>query len=376
MKKIYTAIGLMSGTSMDGVDLSIIKSDGKNEYKVIDNKYFEYNKDLYQNLISLRGKISRSKDLQEYNEKIKHFEREITLFHARIIKNLLTELKIKIDFIGFHGQTIFHNADEGISRQLGDGELLSQLTQTKVIYNFRKNDLKNGGQGAPLTPIFHSLIEGHFNLKPVIFANIGGVVNVTTICDKGKLAATDIGPGMCLIDEWIKKKKKKKYDINGSIASKGKIDSVLNFALENFFYKEEYNDNKLYIKSFDTKDFDISFVRGLSIEDGAATLCEFTAKIIARYFFYINDKLNKNSKNISPIFLCGGGRKNNFLIERIKKNGVTIKFIDDFKIDGDFVESQAFAYLAIRSFLGFPISFPETTGVKTPCTGGILTKNF
>ena len=199
MGKIYTALGLMSGTSMDGVDASIIQTDGRSKYQAILNKYFEYPSSIYQNLIKLRDKIKSSKDLKKHQKKIRGVEKEITIFHAKVVNKTLKKTKKNVDFIGFHGQTIFHNADEKITNQLGDGKLLSKLTKKKVVYNFRNNDLKNGGEGAPLTPIFHQLLQNKFNIKAVSFYNIGGILNRTTISSGGLVTARDIGPGLSLI---------------------------------------------------------------------------------------------------------------------------------------------------------------------------------
>ena len=148
MGKIYTALGLMSGTSMDGVDASIIQTDGESKYKAILDKYFEYPSSIYQNLTKLRDKIKSSKDLKKHQKQIKSVEKEITIFHAKAVNETLKRTKTNIDFIGFHGQTIFHNADEKITKQLGDGKLLSKLTKKTVVYEFRQKDLKNGGEGA------------------------------------------------------------------------------------------------------------------------------------------------------------------------------------------------------------------------------------
>tara|TARA_B100000029_G_C17149656_1_gene805529 strand:- start:31 stop:489 length:459 start_codon:yes stop_codon:yes gene_type:complete len=149
----------MSGTSADGVDASVIQSDGDIEYEVILDKYFRYNQNIYDNIHSLKDKINDSKDLENLSREIQIIEKEITLFHANLVNETIKKFKLNIDFIGFHGQTIFHNAEEKISKQLGDGKLLSKLTKKNVIYNFRKNDIKNGGHGAPLTPIFHRLLK-------------------------------------------------------------------------------------------------------------------------------------------------------------------------------------------------------------------------
>jgi len=361
MGKIYTALGLMSGTSMDGVDTSIIKSDGNREYSIISDEYLEYNEEFYSKLINIRDKVFTENDLKRYSEEIQSLEREITLFHANIVNQILKKSKIEIDLIGFHGQTIFHDPNNKITKQLGDGNLLSQLTKKKVIYNFRQNDLLNGGQGAPLASIYHKLLaqtfkeEGKIKL-PIIILNIGGIANITSIKENYEMNSMDIGPGNCLIDKWMRVNSNKNFDSNGDIAKSGKVDKfILDQTIDNFYYNES---NKK--KSLDVNDFDISFAKGLSLEDGAATITELTADILSK------NLLNGN------VYVCGGGRKNKFLINSIqKKIENKISQIDELDIDGNFIESQAFGYLAIRSYLGLPISFPETTGCKKPCTGGV-----
>ena len=368
MSKSFFSLGLMSGTSGDGVDASIIQSDGDTEHKVISDKYFKYTQNIYNNIHALKEEINDSKDLLNLSKKIRPLEKEITLFHVNAVNEIIKESKSKIDLIGFHGQTIFHNAKEKISKQLGDGKLLATLTKKTVIYDFRKNDLKNGGHGAPLTPVYHKLLKKIFKIKDVTFVNIGGIANITILLDDSSMRGTDIGPGMCLIDRWVRQKVKKNYDKDGIIASNGKVDKEsLDLLLKNF-YKKENTLAKNLIQSFDTKYFDFSFVKHLSLEDGAATLTEFTSQII---FSVIKEKNLDKGK----IILCGGGRKNNFLIEKLKEKSISLKLIDEYGVDGDFIESQAFAYLAIRSFLKLPISFPETTGVDKPCIGGVVVKN-
>ena len=366
--KSYCSLGLMSGTSADGVDASIIQSDGDTEYKVILEKYFEYGQNIYENIHNLKEKINNSKDLVNLSKKIQPIEKEITLFHANVVNEIVKMSKSNIDFVGFHGQTIFHNAKEKISKQLGDGKLLSKLTKKTVIYDFRQNDLKNGGHGAPLTPIFHKLLKTKFRFKEVTFVNIGGITNTTTLWNDDNMSGTDIGPGMCLIDRWVRQKSKKYYDENGEIAKSGKVNKkALDQLLDNFYEKENIL-STTSIQSFDTKYFDFSFVKDLSLEDGAATLTEFTAQIIT-------SALKTADRNKETIILCGGGRKNNFLTKRLKEENRVIKLIDEYGVDGDFVESQAFAYLAIRSYLKLPISFPSTTGVSKPCSGGEIIEN-
>jgi len=361
MNNTFYSLGLMSGTSMDGVDASIIKSNGKDSFKTILNEYFKYNKDIYENLNIARDKISKSEDIKLLSDELELLEKKITLFHAEIVKKIIKKTDQEINLIGFHGQTIFHNSKEKISKQLGNGNLLSQLAKKIVVYNFRSNDLKNGGEGAPLAPVFHTIINKQLNNKTKLFLNIGGIANETVIEENGEFFARDLGPGNCLIDKWIRLNSNKFFDKNGNIARAGKINKIiLDQSLDKF-----YNNNISKKKSYDINDFDLSFVKDLSLKDGAATLTEFTAKIL--------------SKNISNhnIYVCGGGRKNKFLIQKIEeKINNKIKLIDDIGIDGDFVESQAFAFLAIRSYLKLPISFPRTTGCSKPLTGGVIVKNF
>ena len=240
------------------------------------------------------------------------------------------------------------------------------MTKKKVVYDFRQNDLKNGGQGAPLAPIYHKIVIENFKEKgkiklPIIILNIGGIANCTFINENFEITSMDIGPGNCLIDMWMRENSGKKFDKNGDTAKSGKIDKfILEQNIDNYYHNE--NNKK---KSFDTNDFDISFARGLSLEDGAATITELTADILSKKL------IDKN------IYVCGGGRKNKYLINLIQ-NKIKNKIfpIDKLGINGSYIESQAFAYLAVRSYLKLPISFPETTGCKEACSGGVIIENF
>ena len=375
MEKFYTSLGLMSGTSMDGIDASIIRSDGENEYESTFDEFFEYDQALYKDLVNLRNKINSANDIIVNSELVSEIERKITLYHAEICNKIINKSDHEVDLIGFHGQTIFHDASQKISKQLGDGSLLSNLLKKDVIYNFRANDIANGGQGAPLAPIFHNLIINKNKIElPVFILNIGGIANITIITSNKNddLISYDIGPGNCLLDEWVRKHTSYRYDLNGKAASIGKIDEIiLNQATENF---ENINKNKNL--SFDIKDFDLSFVRGLSYEDGLSTLTKFTSEIICDS---IIKNVKKDKTNKINLLVCGGGRRNLTLIENIRNklpNNINLDLIDDYNINGDFIESQAFAYLAIRSLLKKEISFVKTTNVKKSCTGGILVKNY
>ncbi len=381
MESIYTSLGLMSGTSLDGVDLSIIKSDGNKEFTPILDRFFEYDKNLINKIREIRGRISIPSDLDSFNKEIILIEKEITLFHANAVLETLKTSNVTVDLIGFHGQTIFHDTKKNVTKQLGNGNLLSQLTKKMVVFNFRENDINNGGEGAPLAPIFHNVIANKINDKfdtgfPINIINIGGITNVTlTIKDISgekinEIYAYDIGPGNCLIDEWIRKNSKYNYDDKGEIARSGKVDKlILNQALENFSVNLDYK------KSLDIKDFDIFFAKGLSLENGAATLTEFTAQMIADGINFITKEIPISN---NKLLVCGGGRKNKYLLECIKNNlkQIYLEPIDKFEMNGDYIESQAFAYLAIRSLKGMPISFPNTTRCKKPSTGGSIVKNF
>ena len=382
MEKIYTALGLMSGTSLDGIDLSVIDSDGESEFSLILDKYFKYDDHLVKKLLLIRDKISNSNDIVRYKDQLDEIERDFTLFNAKIINETLNSMSKNVDVIGFHGQTIYHNPSEKMSIQIGDGNLLSQLTKKKVVFNFRQNDLNNGGQGAPLTPIFHNMLANKvmrdFNQKfPINIINIGGIANITITVEQKKLwkskdmSAFDIGPGNCLIDKWIRKNSKKKYDEKGLLAKSGQTDElILNQALENFS-----NQTFSYENSLDVSDFDIFFAKGLSIENGASTITDFTAKLISEGIEYFHSKYSlKNNEWL----VCGGGRKNEYLIEKIQSHlkNINLKVSEKYNVNGDFVESQAFAYLAIRSIEKKPISFPSTTRCKKFLTGGIVVKNF
>jgi len=374
MQKKYTSLGLMSGTSGDGVDASILFSNGIDQFEVIKDKYFEYDQNIYKNFHTLKEVIYSLKDLKKYSKELLDLEKKITLFNAKVIKDISENRTI--DLIGFHGQTIYHNSREKISNQLGNGKLLYQLTKRKIIYNFRKNDINNGGEGAPLTPIFHQLIVDKVKLDlPIIILNIGGISNatyITSYSDTSGISSRDIGPGNCMIDSWIRKNSKNKFDIDGELASLGNRNNLLYEQALELFGNRMIEEKSL---SLDVNNFDISFIRGLSLEDGAATLTDLTAKIIGTS---LSVNATKIKNKICKVLVCGGGRKNKFFMKKIKENlskNLVIQSIDDYGLDGDFIESQAFAFLAIRSFLKLPISFPQTTGCLNSCSGGELVKN-
>ena len=364
MEKNLSALGFMSGTSGDGVDTSVIDSNGEDIIKIKYNRFDPYPISLSRKIHKIKESISKMQDLLKYSSDIEELEREITNFHLNIA--LKTSKDIYYDLIGFHGHTIYHNVDEKISKQIGLGAYLSKKTNKTVVYDFRQNDIKNGGEGAPLSPIYHlAIIRSLFTknkLKlPISILNIGGIANITEIDENFKISSRDIGPGNCLIDMWIRKNSEKLYDEYGNFAKKGKTDKfIFDQYLDNYYY------SKINLKrSLDTNDFDISFAKGLSLENGTTTITDLTSELL--------------SKNIgdNDIYVCGGGRKNSFLINSLKskiKNKIFL--IDDLNIDGDYIESQAVAFLSIRSYLGLPISFPSTTNCKEPSVGGTIARNF
>tara|TARA_B100000795_G_scaffold245404_1_gene210516 strand:+ start:340 stop:1455 length:1116 start_codon:yes stop_codon:yes gene_type:complete len=367
MKKLITAIGLMSGTSSDGIDASIIKSNGEDTLNLIGDFFFPYEEKIRFKIRRLKEKINKPLDLEINKIEIIDLEKQITILHSQATNLLIERLKVnksEVNLVGMHGHTIFHSFLNKQTKQLGDGNFLSKLVGLNVIYDFRENDLKNDGHGAPLVPVFHKLLQKKLKIKtPVVFVNIGGISNLTYLNKDDEMISFDSGPGNFLIDKLLqlKSNNKKQFDENGKIAFKGQIDkTILDSFLNNPYYESSPP------KSLDVNDFNLSSVRGLSLEDSITTLSELTSQTIV-------DSLNFFPQLPQEIILCGGGRQNKYIHERIKKksNISTIK-IDDYKMKGDFIESQAFAYLAIRSFLRKPISFPKTTGVLKPSTGGKL----
>jgi len=369
MKNLITAIGLMSGTSSDGIDASVIKSDGEDQVYFIGDYFLPYEERTRFKIRKLKEKTNTILDLEINVAEIANLEKEITLLHAQTINLLIEKLKLRkseINLIGLHGHTIFHSFRDKKTKQIGDAKFLSELTGLNIVCNFRKNDLKNGGQGATLVPIFHKLLQKKLKLKmPIIFVNIGGISNLTYLNEGDEIISFDSGPGNFLIDKILQLKSSNKiqFDEDGKIAFKGKVDkNILDSYLSDPYYES------LPPKSLDVNDFNLSSIRSLSLENSTTTLSELTSLTIVNALDFFDYKPKE-------IILSGGGRKNKYILERIKKLSNILTFnIDKYKINGDFVESQAFAYLAIRSFLKKPISFPKTTGVSKPMTGGELIK--
>ena len=349
----------MSGTSFDGVDVSLITTNGQDVYEVKDNLYEKFNDQLKSNLKTLKNSLKNYKDVEtiKENKLFIEVENQVVDLHIKLIKELILKSKEKINIIGFHGITLFHDAKNKYTFQMGNITKLSKNLKLPVVYNFRHNDLEHGGQGAPLAPIFHKLILNKLKLENKIFngiINIGGISNITYL-KNNRIFATDIGPGNCLIDEWCNKFYNINFDENGKISSRTKPDLIV---ANNFIDRFNFDKNL----SFDFNDFSISEFRNLDKDIGLSTLTFITANLILTFL---------NEKKISRVIISGGGRKNKTLMNYLGDRAVDI---DEFNFDGDFIESQAFAYLAVRSINNLPISFPETTGVNKETTGGVIKK--
>jgi anhydro-N-acetylmuramic acid kinase len=356
--EIITALGLMSGTSLDGIDVVLIKSDGQKINYHGAKKYYPYSPKI-KNLLAklINNKVN---SLLE----IKQIELEITKKHIVAVKDFLTKNKIdkkNIDIIGFHGQTILHNPKQGITWQIGNAQMLASETGIDVVADFRTKDIVFGGQGAPLVPIYHLALFADYK-KPVLVLNIGGVSNITYIENNQEenLIAFDVCFGNAPLNDLVKKKTDKDFDKNGLLASKGKVnqDFVKAVLALSYFKKQPP-------KSLDRNQFDeiIKKFSKLKMEDTLASLVFVIGQSVA-------NSLKLLPKKPLEILVCGGGRKNLAIMNSIK-NATQIKTtnIDNLKIgnnsiNGDFIEAEAFGFLAIRNLLNLPISYPKTTGIS------------
>ena len=240
MENLITSLGLMSGTSLDGIDASIISSDGEEKIEILDNKFVSYSSDFREKLSNYIKKIHSKEDISKNIQQYNKIQKELTLHHSKLALSFAENNNYKIDLVGFHGHTIIHRPELKYSIQMGDPNLLSRLLKLKVIFNFRKNDLNNGGDGAPLVPIYHLSLSKKLNLKnPSLFLNIGGISNFTYFY-KNEIISKDIGPGNVLIDNFLKKTKNLNFDKNGEIGAKGKIDkNLISKFIEYEFFKSK-----------------------------------------------------------------------------------------------------------------------------------------
>ncbi len=352
----FLAVGVMSGTSMDGIDISLILSDGKKSYKHIKSKFYSYKKSTKTILSKLVDSFSASKHslaLINGAEELVSFE-----YIFALKKFLKDENLLKIDLIALHGQTIFHDPIKKSSIQLCDEAKIKGIFNLPIVSDFRQKDLSLGGQGAPLTPIFHKLLMLESKMTPPLcFVNIGGISNITVINDKKHIYAYDTGPGMCLLDQYMFLKKKINFDKNGKQSLKGKINSkILNKLMSDKYFRKKNN------KSLDRNYFSLDPFMRLNFNDACSTISAFTAITITK---------EANRFNARYLILSGGGSKNKYVINLMKETFKgKILTAGNLNLNPDFIESQAFAYLGIRRIKDLPISFPSTTGVKYSVSGG------
>ena len=353
-------IGLMSGTSLDGVDAALLETDGEEVVRPGPGLTMPYDG---QTRALLRAALDTARDVAQgapIPHSIREAERVLTETHAVAVKALLQKTG-PVSLIGLHGQTILHRPEQHWTWQIGDGALLARLTGMDVINDFRSADVKAGGQGAPLMPLYHAALARKSRLtEPLVVVNIGGVAQVTYI-DGDTVLAFDTGPGNAPIDDWMQRHTGKPVDQDGVFARSGKVNqTALAKMLANPFFA------RTPPKSLDRMDFGMTAVNELSPADGAATLTAFTAAAIARAREHFPDPA-------ATWIVSGGGRHNTTLMAEIKArvNAPVLK-AEDAGWDGDGLEAQGFAYLAVRSKKGLPLSLPTTTGVQQPMTGGKL----
>ena len=363
--KIYAVIGIMSGTSMDGLDLSLIKTDGKNYTKIIFEKNYEYSFNYRKKIKKLIKNLPKTKFSQLLY--VKKNEKFITNKFLHYIKQFIKTIKpriINIDLIGLSGQTIFHNPNQKYSIQLASAKEIYKKLKIPIIANFRQNDLFYGGQGAPIGSFYHKNILDKINKKACII-NLGGIANITFANHK-KLISYDMGIANALVDDLCNYFYNKKFDKNGIFANNGKlIKSIFNkFKNDKYFTKK-------YPKSLDRNYFHLSFNELIKHNSNDAI---HTASMMA--VFSVISGLQFIREKINLVILTGGGRKNLFLTKNIKKElklkAIKLTNIEEYGFNGDMIEAQMFGYLAVRSLKKLPLSLPTTTGVIKPKTGGVM----
>ena len=362
MPEISKVIGLMSGTSLDGVDAALIETDGEDIARPLASLTIPYDAPTRA---QLRAALEEARGVEQgapVPYAIRDAEQRLTQAHAEAVRALLKKAGLAADqvaLVGFHGQTILHRPEKHWTWQIGDGAALARITGIDVVNDFRTADVRAGGQGAPLVPLYHAALARKTKLAPpLVLVNIGGVANVTYISGETVLAF-DTGPGNAPIDDWMHRHLGKPVDESGLFARTGKVnDAALTKMLSNPFF------DRLPPKSLDRLDFGSEAVEGLSPEDGAATLTAFTAASIARAREHFPEPA-------ATWIVSGGGRHNRFLMDQLRARvNAPVLAAGDAGWDGDAMEAEGFAYLAMRSKKGLPLSLPTTTGVKQPITGG------
>ena len=350
-RRLWRALGLMSGTSLDGIDVALVETDGRERMILGPAMTTAYPPEFRERLRSVLGGVGAVAEVED----------ALTRLHAEAVEQFLERHPgTAIDIVALHGHTILHRPAERRTWQLGDGALLARLLGCDVVADFRSADVAAGGEGAPLAPLFHAALAANCR-KPLVILNLGGVANVTWIGEAEQILAFDTGPGNALIDDWVRQRTGATADIDGAFARAGRASTghIARFLTLPFL-------GIAPPKSLDRDDFQEIVPQDLSLEDGVATLTEMTAAAVAaavRYF------------PVPPLewLACGGGRRNPVLMEALRQRlGASVRPVEQVGWDGDALEAQAFAYLAVRSVRGLPLSLPSTTGVPRPISGGRL----
>ncbi len=350
-------IGLMSGTSLDGVDAAVIETDGERVHGFGPALTLPYPPPLRA---ALRALLARAPSLAADDPMLRAAEAALTARHAEAVAALGADAEL----IGFHGQTILHDPKAGRTWQIGDATALARATGLPVVFDFRANDVAAGGEGAPLAPVFHAALAAGLP-RPLAILNIGGVANVTWIGDGGRLVACDTGPGNGPLDDWMARHTGIPCDVDGALAQAGRAnDAVLERLLGDPYFRREAP------KSLDRLAFAgalaASGLDTLSPADGAATLVAFIATAIAATCLPAPPR---------RWLVTGGGRHNPAIMAALQKRlAAPVDAVETLGWDGDALEAQCFAFLAARHLAGLPISFPETTGAPRPLPGGRLAR--
>jgi anhydro-N-acetylmuramic acid kinase len=355
-RRLMRALGLMSGTSVDGIDVAVIETDGE--------RVFDFGPALtlpYSDVV--RRLVRAAFGAEAPSETTRAAERAVTDAHIDAVQRAASEHDIalsSLDVVGFHGQTITHRPEKRFTWQIGDGAALAKALGVTVVNDLRQADVAAGGQGAPLVPVYHAALSLELR-RPLAVVNIGGVANVTWVGADGALLAFDTGPGNAPIDDWCARRAGARFDRDGAFAAAGKVERRR---------LERFGDHRYFArkppKSLDRGDFNDLWADGLSVVDGAATLTWGTARAIAlaaRHF----------PQPVVQWIISGGGARNPTLLRAIaEETGAEVVPADSLGWNGDAIEAQAFGFLAVRSLRGLPLTFPTTTGVKRPQIGGRL----
>ena len=359
-----TAIGLMSGTSLDGVDVALLRSDGERIADIGAARTYACEEADRTLLRQATRDASALTDRDARPGVLADAEALVTLRHAEAVEAFLAEEALSagaVDVVGFHGQTMFHDPARALTVQIGDGQALADRLGIAVAWDMRADDMAAGGQGAPLAPIYHRALAERAGLHgPLVFLNLGGVANVTFVGADGALLAFDTGPGNGLLDDWVFKRTGRPFDAEGRLAASGTASPE---ALERLLRHPYFAAPPP--KSLDRNAFSVAALSALSDADGAATLLQFSALAVKAAIAHLPQPPR-------AWYASGGGRHNVALMRALKEalGAASVAPLETLGFDGDATEAQAFAFLALRVADGLPLTFPGTTNVPEPQTGG------